>query len=524
VSPDAPWWRRGVLYQIYPRSFADSDGDGIGDLRGAVSRLDYLAWLGIDGIWLNPTMPSPNDDWGYDVSDYLDVHPDLGSLADLETLVAEARARGIAVLLDLVPNHTSDRHAWFADARSSRTARHRDWYVWADPRPGGSPPNNWLSAFGGPAWELDGRTGQYYLHNFLPSQPDLNWWSDEVRDAFDEILRFWFERGVTGFRIDVAHGIVKDRDLRDNPPATDDDPPPIRRLGQRLRYSMNRPEVHDVLRRWRRLADAYDGPRVLLGETIVHDVAALAAFYGMGEDELHLAFNFPFLATAFDAQQLRAVVEETEAVLPAAGWPAWALSNHDVVRFPTRWCDGDEAKVRCALLVLLTLRGTPVVYYGDEIGMPQADIPSDAVRDRVGRDGARTPMPWSATAGGGFTRAGATPWLPLASAEGRTVDEQRRDPDSTLSFCRRAIALRRELADVNSADYASLAAPRGVWAWRRGTGVTVAVNLSPAAARVDGVEGVVRLATRREREGERTSRGVSLEPWEGLVLVRRADT
>jgi alpha-glucosidase len=524
VSADAPWWRRGVLYQVYPRSFADSNGDGVGDLRGIVSRLDYLAWLGIDGIWLNPTTPSPNDDWGYDVSDYLDVHPDLGTMADLDALVAEADARGMAVLLDLVPNHTSDRHPWFLDARSSRTARRRDWYVWADPRSDGSPPNNWRSVFGGSAWELDPPTGQCYLHNFLASQPDLNWWSEEVRDAFDEILRFWFARGVAGFRIDVAHAIVKDRELRDNPPATDDDPPSIRRIGQRLRYSMNRPEVHDVLRRWRQVADAYEPRRVLLGETVVHDVATLAAFYGTGEDELHLAFNFPFLNAAFDAEGLRAVVEETERLLPPGGWPAWALSNHDVVRFPTRCCDGDEVPLPCALLVLLTLRGTPVLYYGDELGMPQAEIPADAVRDPAGRDGARTPMPWSPSPGGGFTTAGATPWLPLVRAEGRSVSEQRDDPDSTLAFCRRAIALRRELPDLNGGDYAALPAPAGVWAWRRGADVTVAVNLSREPARLEGVEGVVRLATSRQREGERAVDRLLLDPFEGVVLVGRVAT
>jgi alpha-glucosidase len=524
VSGDAPWWRRGVLYQIYPRSFADSDGDGVGDLRGIVSRLDYLAWLGIDGIWLNPTMPSPNDDWGYDVSDYLGVHPELGEMSDLDTLIAAAHALGIAVLLDLVPNHTSDRHAWFLDARSSRTAPHRDWYVWADAGPDGSSPNNWVSVFGGSAWELDPRTGQYYLHNFLASQPDLNWWSEDVRDAFDEILRFWFERGIAGFRIDVAHGIVKDRRLRDNPPATEDDPPSIRRLGQRLRYSMNRPEVHEILQRWRRVADDYDPRRMLLGETVVHDVTALAAFYGTGEDELHLAFNFPFLSAALQADRLRAIVEQTEAVLPLAGWPAWTLSNHDVVRFPTRWCDGDPARIRCALLVLLALRGTPVLYYGDELGMGQADVPAGRTRDPAGRDGARTPMPWSGEAGAGFTRPEVTPWLPVSSPEALNVAAQRDDPDSTLAFCRRAIAFRRELAELSRGAYASLPAPRGVWAWRRGASVTVAVNLSDDSVRIDDMDGVIRLATRREREGERTDGGISLGAWEGVLLVRRSDT
>src|SRR5215210_5709843 len=316
----ASWWRDGVLYQIYPRSFADSDGDGVGDLRGVVERLDHLEWLGVAGIWLNPTMPSPNDDWGYDVSDFCAVHPELGTIEDLDALVAAAGERGIRVLLDLVPNHTSDRHEWFVDALSGRDARYRDYYVWADPRPDGGPPNNWQSNFGGSAWQLHEPTGQYYLNNFLPSQPDLNWWNDEVRDAFDEILRFWFARGIAGFRIDVAHSIVKDPEL--------------------LRLDTH-PGVHDVLRRWRTLSDAEDPRRILLGETHVRQVELMAAFYGSGEDELHLAFNFPFVYADFDTK-LAEVVADTEALLPESAWPVWTGSNHDAGRFPTRWCEGDE--------------------------------------------------------------------------------------------------------------------------------------------------------------------------------------
>ena len=252
--PAWEWWRDGVIYQIYPRSFQDSNGDGVGDLRGIISRLDYLQWLGVDAIWLTPITVSPDADMGYDVSDYCDVQPAFGDMKIADELIREAARRDIKVVLDIVPNHSSDRHPWFIDARSSRTARHRDWYVWADPKPTGAPPNNWISQFGGPAWTFDQRTGQSYLHNFLPEQPDLNWWSPAIRDAFDDIYRFWFDRGVAGFRIDVAHGIVKDRELRDNPPATSDDPPSVQRLGQRPVYNTERPEVHDVLRRWRALA------------------------------------------------------------------------------------------------------------------------------------------------------------------------------------------------------------------------------------------------------------------------------
>jgi alpha-glucosidase len=521
------WWRDGVLYQVYPRSFADSDGDGIGDLRGITERLDHLAWLGVDGLWLNPTFPSPNADWGFDVADYRDVHPDLGTLADLDALIAAAGERGIRVLLDLVPNHTSDEHAWFVEARAGRDAPHRDWYVWSEPRPDGSPPNNWTSLFGGPAWELDEASGQFYLHLFHRKQPDLDWWNPAVRDEFDAILGFWYDRGVAGFRIDVAHGIVKDRELRDNPAAREDDVVQYRRMGQRPEFSMLRPDVHDVFRRWRRLSDAYDGDRVLVGETWVHDVEMLAAYYGTGVDELHLAFNFVFLEGRLDAPTLAPVVARTEEVLPELAWPVWTLGNHDVTRFPTRWGGGDERKVRLALLLLLTLRGTPVLYYGDEIGMPETEVPDDRIVDpvgllrrpgRKGRDGARTPMPWSAEPGAGFTEPGVEPWLPLGDVTANVAD-QRRDPGSVLNLVRDTIALRRASADLRTGAYAQLEAPEGAWAYRRGEGPVVALDLSDRPVLVAGVAGRVAIATDRARDGEAVSEEVELGPWEGLVVA-----
>jgi alpha-glucosidase len=501
------WWREGAVYQIYPRSFADSNGDGIGDLAGVLDRLDYLEWLGVDGVWLNPVMPSPNADWGYDVADYCDVHPELGDLDTLDALVAEAGRRGIRVLLDIVPNHSSDQHPWFRDALTSQSARHRDWYVWADGRDGG-PPNNWRSVFGGPAWTLDERTGQYYLHNFLAAQPDLNWWNPEVRDSFDRILRFWFDRGIAGFRIDVAHGIVNDRELRDDPPANDgrDRLQPV--------YSMNRPEVHDVFRRWRRLCEDYDPARVLIGETHVLDPVVMASYYGQG-DELQLAFNFAFVYAPFDAGSLRDVVERTEAAIPEGGWPVWTLSNHDVVRFTTRWCDGDEARARCALLALMCLRGTPVLYYGDELGLPQAEVPEAARHDMAGRDGARTPMPWSDGPGRGFTREGIEPWLPFGS--GPNVAAQRDDPSSTLSLCRDLLALRREHPGLRQAPYSSLPAPDGVWAWARGDRYAAAVNLGEEDEVVE-LSGTVLVGTNRDRDGERVPSGLALGPAEGVLL------
>jgi alpha-glucosidase len=432
-----PWWKSGVLYQIYPRSFGDSNGDGIGDLAGIIDHIDHLAWLGVDGIWLSPTMVSPNADWGYDVANYCDVSPEYGTLDKLDALVVEAGRRGIRVLLDLVPNHTSDRHEWFVAARSSKTADRRDWYVWADPKPDGSPPNNWVSSFGGPAWTLDKATGQYYLHNFLPEQPDLNWWNDEVRDAFDSILRFWFDRGIAGFRIDVANMVIKDAELRDNPPATEADHWMVKLFGQRSVYNSNRPEVHDVLGRWRRLAESYTPPRVLVGETNVEELDTLISFYGSGDDELHLAFNFVFIESSFEAEALRDVVEGTEARLPAVAWPVWTGSNHDVSRFVSRWAGGDPAKARAALLILLTLRGTPVLYQGDEIGLPDTVLSREDLLDPVGlrfwpayagRDPVRTPMQWEDRPGGGFTGTGIRPWLPLGDVASYNVEAQRRDP------------------------------------------------------------------------------------------------
>ena len=519
------WWRHGVIYQVYPRSFQDSNDDGVGDLHGIISRLDYLRWLGIDAIWLTPITVSPDKDVGYDVADYCNVQPAFGNLADVDELIRESERRGIKVVLDIVPNHTSDQHPWFKDARASRTSRHRDWYVWADPKPDGSPPNNWLSAFGGRAWTLDKRTGQYYLHNFLPEQPDLNWWNPLVRDAFDDIYRFWFDRGVAGFRIDVAHGIVKDRELRDNPVATENDPPHVRAHGQRNVYNMERPEVHDVLRHWRTLANTYDPPRVLLGETYVLDVRTMGRFYGTG-DELHLAFNFTYVHASFTAQALAAVVAESERVIPDVGWPVWTVSNHDVSRVMSRWCGGDEAKLRCALLSLLTLRGTPVLYYGDEIGMPDTPVAKEDLQDPLGkrhwpgprgRDPERTPMPWRNAVGAGFASAGVRPWLPIGDTSTRNVEDQRHDPDSTLSFARDLIGWRRKSADLQAGGYRQITSHPGTWVWQRGRGTSIALNLSDERVRIRDIAGRILIETTRSRDGDRVRGDLVLEPWQGAL-------
>jgi alpha-glucosidase len=471
----------------------------VGDLRGIADRVDHLSWLGVDAIWLSPIHPSPDVDWGYDVSDYLDVHPDLGTLADFAALMAAARARGIRVILDLVPNHTSDRHPWFVRARAGRDAPGRDWYVWADPAAGGGPPNNWQSVFGGPAWSLDPASGQYWLHNFAPEQPDLDWWNPAVRAAFEDILRFWLDRGVDGFRIDVCHGLVKDRLLRDNPPG---DPQPAV-------YNMNRPEVHDVLRAWRRVADAYPHQPVLLGETVVDDLNRLGAFYGDG-DQLHLAMNFPFLTSPFTAPALRSAVTSTLAALPTGAWPVWTASNHDRSRAATRWAGDDPRGARLALLLLLTLRGTPLLYYGDEIGMPDVAVPPERVRDRCHRrDRSRTPMQWAPGPGAGFTRPGTAPWLPIGDAARVNVEDQRARPGSPLLLARDLIRLRRERPELRRAPMRFVPeAPHGVLAYRRG-GLVVAMNLTHDEA--PAPRGAVMRAT------DPAAAGV-LGPWEGAVV------
>ena len=525
------WWNDAVCYQIYPRSFADTNGDGIGDLPGITAHLGHLEWLGIDAVWISPTFPSPNADWGYDVADYHGVHPDFGTADDLSALVAEATRRDILVLLDLVPNHTSIEHPWFVDARSSRDAAHRDWYVWADPKPDGSPPNNWTSSFTGPAWALDptpaaGESAQMYLHNFLASQPDLNWWNDDLRDAFDDILRYWFDRGFSGFRIDVAHMIIKDRELRDNPPATDDDFILDRLRGQVPVYNSNRPEVHDVHRRWRAIADTYDPPRLLVGETFVGDVESVIPYYGQG-DELGLAFNIPFLHTRFDAVALSAVVSATEALLPDGCSPVWTGSNHDVSRLATRWAAGNPDAARVALMMLLTLRGAVFLYYGDELGMPDTEVPLDRLLDPVSiamhailnRDAARTPMPWTGDVGAGFTDPGVEPWLPFGDVGSCNVADQRDDPDSTLHLSRDLIAIRRDLTDLRDGAYTELTVSDSLWAWGRGASVVVALNFGEAPTTLDGVAGTVRICTNRGRDGEPVDGALMLGPWEGAVLT-----
>ncbi len=527
-----PWWKSAVLYQIYPRSFADSNGDGMGDLPGVIEHLDHLEWLGVDGIWLSPVTVSPNADWGYDVSDFCAVDPDFGTMDDVDRLIAEAARRGIRVLMDIVPNHTSHQHPWFLDARSSAKAEKRDWYVWADGKPDGSPPNNWVSSFGGPAWTLDPPTGQYFLHNHLEEQPDLNWWNEDVRAIFDGIMRFWFDRGVAGFRIDVCNVIIKDDQLRDNPAATEDDDFEAQMFGQRSVYNANRPEVHEVIRRWRALADTYPEPRLLIGETPV-PVDDLAKYYGRGDDELHLAFNFNFISAPFEATAMRAVVEDTEAALPLDAWPAWTGSNHDMFRFPTRWAGDDPRRARAALLMLLGLRGTPVLYQGDEIGLGDATLVQEDLRDPLGvrywphyagRDAGRTPMQWRDAPGAGFADPDVRPWLPVHDVGTHNVESQRSDPHSMLTLARDLIALRHRTPDLSRGAYRSLDAPAGVWAWQRGERAVVVVHMADGEAILGDLRGTVRICTDRRRDGEAVTGALRVGPWQALIVERDAPT
>ncbi|HEX7125453.1 MAG TPA: alpha-amylase family glycosyl hydrolase [Thermodesulfobacteriota bacterium] len=524
-----PWWQRGVFYEVYPRSFLDSNGDGVGDLPGLASKLDYLVDLGVDAVWLAPIFPSPMADFGYDVADHCGVDPVFGTMADLDALLAAAHAKGLHVIVDYVPNHTSDRHPWFLESRASRSSPKRDWYVWRDPAPGGGPPTNWLSHFGGPAWTLDARTGQYYYHAFLSAQPDLNWRNPEVRRAMLDVLRFWLDRGVDGFRVDVIWHLVKDDAFRDNPANPDYAPGQGRHRELLPVYTTDRPEVHDVIATMRRVVDEYDD-RVLIGE-IYLPVERVVTYYGAKEGSgVHLPFNFQLLETPWDARAIDRRIRAYERLLPAYGWSTWVLGNHDTRRIASRV---GRPQARVAAMLLLTLRGTPTVYYGDEIGMLDVPIPPDRVRDPLernlpglglGRDPERTPMQWGASPNAGFTAG--TPWLPVAEDFRTTnVAVQRDDPRSLLTLYRRLIELRRAEPALAVGRYEPIDAAGDLLAYvREGEGrrFLVVLNLGPRPATFDlaarHLAGRVRMTTQLDREGERPGDGLDLGADEGVVL------
>jgi len=539
------WWRDGVVYQIYPRSFMDTGGDGVGDLEGIRQRLDHLAWLGVDAIWLSPFYPSPMADFGYDVSDYCDVDPQFGTLADFDRMLADAHQKGIRVVVDWVPNHSSDRHPWFLESRSSRTNPKRDWYIWRDGKPDGSPPNNWFSMFGGSAWEYDPTTDQYYMRSFLREQADLNWRCPELVDAMHRVLRFWLDRGVDGFRTDVGHRILKDPLFRDNPP-NEKIAPEHRNgfLGQLHVHDENHPDVHAAFRAIRELLDSYDGDRMMVGEIGINEPGELVKYLGRG-DQLHLSFYFPFLYQGWAAAAFRAQIEAIEAVIPAACWPTWVLSNHDVVRHATRYDDPTawraapgslprtlgDARARLAALMLLTLRGTPFLYYGEEIGMRNVPIPEEKMQDplartlhpKLCRDGERTPMCWEPSPQAGFTRS-QHPWLPIdPQRPGTDVQTQRDDRGSLLWLYKDLLALRRAHPSLHRGSYRTLDAPDGVFAFERRCGdevARVALNFTDAPQTVSLGPGRVQAAIRSDGAPIRARLDrVELAPCAGLVVV-----
>src|SRR4051812_13736659 len=409
------WWQTGVIYQIYPRSYQDSNGDGVGDLKGIIRRLDYLQWLGVTAIWLSPIYPSPMADFGYDISDYEGIHPLFGTMDNFDELLKEVHNRGMKLLLDLVPNHTSNQHPWFLESKSSKDSPKRNWYIWHDAKEDGTPPNNWLSVFGGPAWEWDEATKQYYYHAFLKEQPDLNWRNPEVQEAMFNVMRFWLNKGVDGFRVDVMWHMIKDEELRDEPVNVDYQPH-MATYEQLLHvYSTDQLEVHDIVRRMRQVLDEYN-ERMMIGEVYL-PIHKLMGYYGVNNNGAHLPFNFQLLSLPWEARQIEAAVDEYEGALPANSWPNWVLGNHDQPRITSRV---GLQQARVAAILLLTLRGTPTVYYGDEIGMLDVAIPIEEVQDPQGlnmpdknlsRDPARTPMQWDSSENAGFTTG--KPWLRL---------------------------------------------------------------------------------------------------------------
>jgi alpha-glucosidase len=530
---DKFWWRHGIFYQIYPRSFQDSNADGIGDIVGVMARLPYLQALGIDAIWLSPIFPSPMADFGYDISDYAGVDPLFGTMADFDALVSAAHAAGLKVILDLVPNHTSDQHPWFINSRSSRDNPKRDWYIWREPRADGSAPNNWMSEFGGSAWQYDAGTRQYFYHAFLTQQPDLNWRNPDVRRAIHDVMRFWLRKGVDGFRVDVIWHLIKDAEFRDNPanPNFREGQPPNEKI--LTRYSTDQPEVHEVVAQMRRVIDEFDS-RVLIGE-IYLPFERLVAYYGKGLAGAQLPFNFALLSAPWNARGIEKIIAEYEAALPAGAWPNWVLGNHDRPRVASR-VGRDQARV--AAMLLLTLRGTPTLYYGDEIGMPQVAIAPNQVRDPfeknvpgigVGRDGCRTPMQWDATLYAGFSTS--TPWLPLSDDfPQENVVNLDANGQSILSLYKALIRLRKKLPQLTSGNYVPIGADGDLLLYRRqneAKAVVIALNLgaNPLSIASDaaGLNGEILLSTFMDRQGENIRGTLDLRGNEGAIIGTSGD-
>lgn len=536
--PRLRWWERSVFYQIYPRSYRDTTGNGVGDLPGIIEKLDYLQTLGVDAIWLSPIFPSPMKDFGYDVSDYTDIHPDFGTLETMGALIEAVHQRDLRLLLDFVPNHTSDQHEWFQESASSQMNAKRDWYIWRDAGPDGSLPNNWLSHFGGPAWTWHEDTQQYYLHSFLKQQPDLNWRNAEVVEAMHSVLRFWLDRGVDGFRVDAVLPIVKDDQFRNNPPRTEAGfGKDIGSAGNQIRiYNANRPELHSILREMRALVDSYPGDRVLLGEVYSLDPVVTAQYYG-SNDELHLVLNVTLVNLPWEAVKQQHYVEAFDRALPPGAQATLVIGSHDEPRLASRW---GEQQARVAAIMLLTLRGTPIIYYGDEIGMldaenagldPQDPWPTLAGLPHLSRDASRTPMQWDASPNVGFSTGSslADPWLPIHARAGElNVATQQADPRSIYNLYSALIELRKASPALFRGTYRSVAnQPEGTYVYLRDwidERFAVALNFNAEACKISlSGESTARvvLSSHLDRNGKEDMAEFSLRGNEGVVIRLR---
>lgn len=523
------WWQTGIIYQVYPRSFQDSDGDGIGDLKGIISRLDHLEWLGVKAVWLSPIYPSPMKDMGYDISDHTAIDTIFGTMEEFDRLKVELHRRNMKIILDLVPNHTSDQHPWFRASRSSRKDPKRDWYIWHDPKKDGSPPNNWLSVFGGIAWEWDEATEQFYYHAFLKEQPDLNWRNPEVQEAMLDVMRFWLDKGVDGFRVDVMWHMIKDEKLRNDPP-NPDYVPRMATYEQLLHvFSTDQPEVHDIVHRMRALLDEYP-ERMMIGEVYL-PIHKLVTYYGVDERGAHLPFNFQLVLLPWNAARIAAAIDEYEGALPEGGWPNWVLGNHDQPRITSRV---GQMQARVAAMLLFTLRGTPTLYYGDEIGMTDVPIPFNEVQDPQGknmpdknlsRDPARTPMQWDRSNNGGFTNG--DPWLRIDKAfDRRNVEVQRIEPFSMLSLHHKLIQLRRKEPALDRGAYETIHADEQLLVYRRSASGSdafmILLNLSHRPCYFNPkemeVKGLIEVATAPELEGAKVNGMICLSGDEGIII------
>lgn len=520
------WWQRGVVYQVYPRSLQDTTGNGIGDLNGITQRLDYFVWLGVDILWLSPFYPSPMADNGYDVSNYADVDPLFGSMADFNRLVEEMHARGLRLVIDLVPNHTSDEHPWFIESRSSRSNPKRDWYYWRDPKADGSLPNNWRSSFGGPAWTFDETTKQYYLHSFDSKQPDLNWRNPEVKAAMYDVMRFWLDQGVDGFRIDMVSLLMKDQELRDNPPR-------FRGSTQfENLFNDDMDDIHPLLQDMRKmLIDEYEDDRVLIGELWVRPLERWARYYGDNGNELHLPFNFTLMTAGWSLSRIADTIQNMEDTLPVFAWPNYVLGSHDAPRLASRI---GQANARMAAMLLLTLRGTPTLYYGDELGMELVYVPLEKTTDpqalnegspnSFNRDSSRSPMQWTAEYQAGFTMGNDT-WIPLSDDyQQRNVDTMQAEPESILMLYRNLLHLRQKSEALQVGGYTpvDLRQP-GTLAYIRQHGderllVILNFNPQPVELVLPTAKGVIQISTHLNRNEEAVNNRLQLHTAEGVII------